>query len=162
MFASTNASKKLIAVADVGSGSAAVAILMLHGDEPAMVIASNRVALPYEERSSDATIKGIIASLSSAGQKTLAAYAASPHKNLKIGSVYAIIRAPWTRSKTERASNVTEKDLKITNATIGALAQQAIAADTTLDRGNLFESSVVRVELNGYPTGSPVGKSAHN
>ncbi len=137
-----------------------MAIIAIHPSGPATVIAASRVSLPFEERSVDAIGKAIIASLSEAGEKARAAYAASDYKNATIVKACAVIRAPWTRSKVERATNAMEKDTRITDAMIGTLAQQAIAADTELDRARLIESSVVRVELNGYQTASPVGKSA--
>jgi hypothetical protein len=160
MFGRTFASKKIIAVADVGSGSAAVALLAMRANAPATVIASSRISLPFEERITDAAARGIIASLTEAGTKALKEYSVSPYKNMPITSVYAVIRAPWTRSKTQRASSTFDKDTRITDVMIAALAQQAVADDTELDRTKLIESAVIRVELNGYATGSPVGKSA--
>jgi hypothetical protein len=44
---------------------------------------------------------------------------------------------------------------------IGELAKQALSNEKGLDSKNILEASVVRVELNGYPTGSPLGKKAH-
>ncbi len=161
MFGKSGSAKKLVAIADIGSGSAAVAIAAIHKDGPATIVASSRVAMPFEERTPDAMVKGVIASLSDAAGKALALYGASPYKGSRIGTVYAVVRAPWTRSKTERSSSRLEKDTRITNPMIGKLAQDAVAADKDLDRTRLIESSVVRVELNGYPTGAPVGKSAH-
>jgi hypothetical protein len=162
MFGVSSASKKIIAVADVGSGSAAVALLVIQKNAPATVIAVSRTILALEERASDATAKAIVSSLIEVGTKALALYAESSYKDHAIKSIYAIIRAPWARSKTERASSIFEKDTRITDAMISALAQQAVAADTELDRSRIFESAVIRVELNGYPTGAPVGKAARS
>jgi hypothetical protein len=49
----------------------------------------------------------------------------------------------------------------VTQSMIGALAKQALEKQTQLDSKNILEASVVRVELNGYPTGAPLGKRAH-
>ena len=162
MFGRTGSSKKIIVVADIGSGSAGVVLLIVHPTGPATVVASSRTTLPFEERNEDATIKGVIASLADASTKALALYASSAYKDVRITSVYAVIRAPWTRSKTARGVSKLEKEMRITDAMIGSLAKQAIAAETDLDRNRLIESAVVRVELNGYATGSPVGKTAHS
>src|SRR5271154_2703743 len=107
MFGRSDKLKKIIAVADVGSASVGLALLAIHADAPATVLSSDRIALPFEERSEDATVRGIIGILSEVSERTLAAYVASGYKNSSIKSVYAVMRAPWTRSKTERASSAT-------------------------------------------------------
>ena len=58
MFGRTSASKKIIAVADVGNASAGVAILAINTEGPATVIDYERVALPFEDRSERATAIG--------------------------------------------------------------------------------------------------------
>jgi hypothetical protein len=161
MFGRTSASKKIIAVADIGSASAGVAIVAVNEKGPAIIIASDRAAIPFENRSASATITAVLASLDDAGQKALARFAASPYKGSVISGAYAVIDAPWSRSQTVRAASSFEKDIRVTSAMIGDAAQRAIGSDTAVDMNNLIESTVVRVELNGYPTGSPVGKTAH-
>lgn len=42
-----------------------------------------------------------------------------------------------------------------------AFATPSVAGDEELDAANILESSVVRVELNGYPTAHPIGRRAH-
>ncbi len=153
---------KIIAVADIGSGSAAVAIIALEAHGQSRVIAAHRSFLSYEERTEEATIAGIAANLSEAGQKTLAMYANSPYKGTRLSGVYGIIRAPWTQSKTVRSSSLFTKETLITNNVVNGMAQNIIANDTGLDHAHIIESSVVRVELNGYVTARPIGKSAHS
>lgn len=148
--------EKIIAVADIGSGSAAVAIVALPADGPARILAAERRILPIEERAPEAIIAAIAQHLSEAGEHVLAA-----HRN-KGGtmprSVHMVIRAPWTRSKTVSARAVFPKTVRISRKIIGELSQQALASDTEFERGNLMEAGVVRVEVNGYPTGQPEGK----
>lgn len=157
--------EKMIAVADVGSGSAGVAIIAVGSGLPARVIAAERCRLPFEERTPEATIAGIGAQLTSAGEKALTAYKASGAKS-PISATYAIIRAPWTRSKTIRAMSRFPEDTKIEEAMIAEVAKAAFATpseagEEELDAANTLEASIVRVELNGYPTARPKGKSAH-
>ena len=119
------------------------------------------MTLSFEERTESATTAGVLASLSDAGQKALTGFRAGPYKNAKISRVYAVIDAPWVRSHTVQAASILEKDTRITDTMIKAAAGTAINTDTEIDRTRLIESTVVRVELNGYATASPVGKIAH-
>lgn len=162
MFGAWRSSQKIIAVADIGTGSAGVALVMLKNGEPARLIAGERIVLPFEDRTRDATVKGVIAGLGQAAEKVLAAHAAGADRHLRVASVYAVVHAPWTASNTLHAESVFEKEMRITSAMIGEVAQQALSDDKGLNRETLMESAVARVELNGYQTGSPVGKSAHS
>lgn len=161
MFGGTKASKKLVAVVDVGSASAGVGILAINTAGPTTVVEYERVTLPYEDRSESALTTGVVTSLSEAGQKLLTRLAAGPNKNHQITTVYAVIDAPWIRSHTVHAAKSFEKETRIIGAMIKEAATSAISTDTEIDKNHLIESTVVRVELNGYPTGSPVGKMAH-
>ncbi|MBI5457246.1 hypothetical protein HY971_00785 [Candidatus Kaiserbacteria bacterium] len=151
--------EKIVAVADIGSGSAAVAILAVPKDGPVRILAAERRSLPIEERSPAAIIAAIGAHLIGAGQHALENHREAggkmPH------SVYAIIRAPWTRSKTVTARTTFPKATSISGKVIGKLAQQALAEDTEFARENILEAGVVRVEVNGYPTSRPEGKSGN-
>ena len=162
---STHKREKIVVVADIGSGSAGVAIIAISPDLPARVIVAERSRLPFEERSVEATIAGITAQLSSAGEKALAAYAATSGAS-PISAAYAVIRAPWTRSKTIRAMSKFPEEQQVTDALITETARAAFAApgesgEDEPDPANILETSIVRVELNGYPTARPKGKYAH-
>lgn len=151
---------KNFAVADIGSGNASVAIFKAAHGKPAHILASHSTTLPIETRNPDSTMTAVTAALSESANKALTAAQA-----LKIGpiqDVYAILRAPWTRSKTTRAEKKFPKDEKITDQIISGLAQEALASEKEFDREKLIEASVIRVELNGYPTAHPVGKHARS
>lgn len=157
--------ERIVAVADIGSGSAGVAVISVSPDGPARIISAERGRLPFEERGTDATITGLAAQLSAAGEKALAAYRESGATS-PISSAYAVIRVPWTRSKTIRAMSTFPEEQEVTDAMIAEVAKAAFATpnetgEEELDAANILESSVVRVELNGYPTAHPVGKAAH-
>ncbi|MBI4133275.1 hypothetical protein HY478_01540 [Candidatus Uhrbacteria bacterium] len=73
---------------------------------------------------------------------------------------YAVIRAPWARSKTIRAESRFPDDTKIEGSMIRDIAARTLETDTEFERSKVMETSVVRVELNGYPTSRPEGKKA--
>ena len=150
---------KRVAVADIGSGSAGVAILSIEKGKPARVLAAHRATLVLEERSSDATLAGVIAAVSESAEKAIAAEGARPGS---IQRAYAIVRPPWVRSKTILARKTFPKEEKIHARMISDIAREALEAEKELDRANLIEANVVRVELNGYPTPHPEGKYAHS
>ncbi|MDO8514089.1 MAG: hypothetical protein Q7S50_00935 [bacterium] len=152
---------KIVAVADIGSGSAAVAILALHPRAPATVLAATRAILPIEERTQEALIAGIGEQLVKAAGEAQKQYAAMNPKGVKpVRALYCIIRAPWSRSQTALSGTAFKEETTITEQMVSGLAQQAIATVKELDPQNFFETSVTRVELNGYPTGEPIGKRA--
>jgi len=164
--------EKIVAVADIGSGSVGVAVIAILPDGPARIISAVRGRLPFEERSVEATITGLAAQLSAAGEKALAAYRASPADGgasgatSPISGAYAVIRIPWTRSKTIRAMSKFPEERQVTDAMIAGVAKDAFATlngtgEEDPDTANILESGVVRVELNGYPTARPKGKYAH-
>jgi len=156
---STPHTGKRVAVADVGSGSAGVAILSLEKGKPAHIIAAHRSILPIETRTPDATLAGVIGAISESAEKALAAGNAKPGS---IQQAYAVIRAPWTRSKTINAEKIFPKEERITGRMIAEIAKEVLASEKELDRTNLIEANIVRVELNGYPTAHPEGRHAHS
>ncbi|OGG64927.1 hypothetical protein A3C18_02750 [Candidatus Kaiserbacteria bacterium RIFCSPHIGHO2_02_FULL_54_11b] len=147
--------EKVIAVADIGSGSAALAIVAIPKVGPVRILAAERRFLPIEERSPEAIIAALGVHLIEAGKAALASH--QKNGGAFPRSAYAIIRAPWTRSKTIKVRTVFPKTARITGAMISRLAQQALTDDTEFDKGRILEASVVRVEVNGYPTAQPEG-----
>ena len=151
--------ERVVAVVDIGSASAAVAILVIGPDGSASVIAAERVQLSIEQRTQDAAIAGIGESLKTAGENVQKKYAASKQKsNAAIDELFVIMHAPWSRSQTARATATFKDDVLITDRIISDLAKKALAEEHTIDGKNLLEASVIRVELNGYPSAKPVGK----
>ncbi|OGG73709.1 hypothetical protein A3A40_01065 [Candidatus Kaiserbacteria bacterium RIFCSPLOWO2_01_FULL_54_20] len=152
---------KTVAVADIGSGSVGIAILATTSKGPANVVVAEHAMLPLEERTPEANLSGILGKLDEGAQKALTAYAErSGTHSTHVSRAYAVVRAPWTRSKTMRAEHAFDADTRIERSMISALAKQALEEDKDLDHTKIFEASVVRVELNGYPTARPEGKHA--
>lgn len=153
--------RKVVAVADVGSGSVGVAILSLQPDAPAKILASERFVLPLEDRKKDATLTALGDNLVQVGQKVMKRYTRDRKNPEPPELLYCVIHAPWTHSATVQAVTKFDKQTKVTRDTIGDLAKKALGQEVQVDKKHILEASVVRVELNGYPTGSPVGKPAH-
>ncbi len=151
------AHERIVAVADIGSGSAGVAILAI-GDTHCRILVSERRSLSLEERVPEATVAAIGKHLVEAGKSALEKHRA--RKGAMPKAVYAVIRSPWTRSKTLRAHVSFEESRRISGALIAQLAQQALGEDAEFDKSQILEAGVVRVELNGYPTNKPEGKPA--
>ena len=149
--------EKIIAVADVGSGSSALAIIAVPKKGAVRILAAERRQLKVEERSREATLAATCSNLVEVGQGVLALYAktggAAP------SAVYAIVNTPWTHSKTIHADSVFPEMTRITPKMISALAQKALASDTEFDKSRILQASLIRVEVNGYPTDAPEGKS---
>ncbi|MSU73709.1 hypothetical protein EXS56_01060 [Candidatus Kaiserbacteria bacterium] len=153
------AREKIVAVADIGSGSAALAIVAVSAEGPVRVLCAERRFLPLEERTTEAITAALGTHLVEVGKSVLAVYQKSGGSAPE--SVYAIVRAPWTRSKTVEARTSFPEVTQITDKIIGGLAQQALASDKEFDRAHILEAGVIRIEVNGYPTGEPEGASGH-
>ncbi len=151
----SRAREKIVALADIGSGSAAVAILSVPKDGHVRILAAERRYLPLEERTPAAVVAAIGAHLLEVGQQVLAQHRKKGGSQPE--AVYAVIRAPWTQSKTIGAHTTFPKPTKVTGAMISKLAQEAMAS-VSVEKEAVLEAGVIRVELNGYPTSKPVGK----
>ena len=154
---STPHTGKRIAVADIGSGSAGVAILSLHHGKPAQIESAHRTVLPIEERTPEASIAGLKTALSESAEKALA----GTKTKGAIHSVYAVIRPPWVRSKTICAAKKFPKDERVSSEVLSGLGSEALEGEKELNHENLIEASIIRFELNGYPTAEPLKKHAH-
>ncbi|MEK7133905.1 MAG: hypothetical protein AAB804_02445 [Patescibacteria group bacterium] len=151
---------KIVAVADIGSGSAGVAILGIHPGEPVSVLAAERAILSMEDRGEEATTTGVADQLVKAGEAVRKKFTNLGKDAHPIHELYVIIRAPWSHSETKRVSTTFKEQITVTDHMIGELAERALAEVRELDRGNFLEAKVIRVELNGYSCAKPVGKHA--
>src|SRR5262245_48863492 len=114
---------RIFAVADIGSGSGGVAILATNKHGPAEILAAERCALSFEERTLDATIAGINAKLSEAAEKAFA-FAKANASIRHVDKVYAVIRGPWTHSTAVRVTSHLQEERKIDAGIINSLAAQ--------------------------------------
>lgn len=152
----------MIAVADVGSGSVAVGIVHVVKKGQASVLIAERATLPLSERGLEATATGVITLLEATAEKALAKHRQTAKGARHVESAFAVIHSPWTRSKTIRVESALDRETKIEEGMLNALAQRALEADTEYNHGKILEAGIIRVELNGYPTLRPIGKHAHH
>lgn len=151
---------RIVAVADVGSGSVGVGIAEISSHGHARVLIAERAALPAGERSAEASIAGILALLETTAQKVLTAQSARAKAAKHVDAAYAVVHAPWARSKTIRAESRFPESVRIEQGMVATLAKEALRSEGALDAKNILEAGVIRVELNGYPTLQPFGKRA--
>lgn len=152
--------QKTFVVADIDSDGAAVAFVRVVAQGPAIITATERVALSFEDRAPDHIKAGLAHGLEEAVEKTTAQHV--QNGGTAPEAAYAVFGQPWARSKMGRAETFFEADQKVDDATIGALARQALADEKDIDTRRLLEASVSRIDLNGYPTKDPEGKKARS
>lgn len=141
-------------VVDIDDASVGFSSVTL-SDGPAVITAAERTQLPMEERTGAQSAAAIIQLLEQAATAFLKAH---PQQ----ASVYAVIRAPWTRFRTAQASESFQDARTITKEMIPEIAKKALTESSELDRSNILEAGVMHVALNGYPTGKPMGKKANS
>lgn len=154
---------KPVLIADIESGSVGIGVISLEGEESAQVLLSERAYLPLGVRDAEHSSSSISTLLSDVTGRVLKKYTESDagKKHGPVASCRAFVSAPWVRSRTAYAETAFPKEQKVTDAVIKDLAKQALAQPSELDAGSILESNVTRVQLNGYPTARPEGKSAH-
>ncbi len=152
---------KTVAVVDMEEGGASVAIVSCPHDGLSTIIATGRSAFTLDART-PAQAKGLVAQqIQEAGRQALKIYGEEGHR-APVSAAYAIVHAPWTKTQIVQTQTRFEGETRIHDAMIGALASDALTAAKEIDRSNLFEASVARIKLNGYPTTAPEGKYAHH
>lgn len=157
------AQKKIVAVAEIGSGSAACAIVEVQQGKPATVLAADRVMLAPATRGDEAALANIEDLVMQAGKNALDAYVRDWQTSKgPIESSYAVVRTPWTRSQAVRARAQFAEPTRITARTISSLARDALSSAVGVSKEKFLEASVVEIQLNGYPTAQPEGNYAHS
>ena len=155
------AKEKIFAVCDVGPGCASVAIAQSRGTRSSRVLASGHSKLSIEEQTPDQAISLIGGQIKEAAQAALSAYHAQGFST-EINEVEIVVHAPWIKSSTVESDVSYENDRNIQDSTIGKLAKESLTGATDIDMSTVVEASVIRVELNGYPTTQPSGKHARH
>jgi hypothetical protein len=164
MFSFRARREKPVLIADIEGGSAAVAIVLIREGHPARIIVSERKYLPLEGIVSENLTKATLRLLSDLVWNSVKKYAESEmgKRHGAVESLFAIVGTPWVRSRTSIAEESFDRERSVTKTMIHGLAKRALETPSSLDVARVFESSVTRVQLNGYPTGRPEGKSAHH
>lgn len=143
------------AIVDVGPGGASVAICVVSPSGAARILSTGSSKLSLEAHTLEQDASQIGSQIGEAAQAAFRTPLGRP-----VEHVYVVVHAPWALSRSLHGKAVYERPTKIHDATIAQVAREALAG-ASASSANLIESSVVRVELNGYPTAAPSGKSAH-
>lgn len=162
-LSSVHKKEKVVFAADIGSGHVGYCLVEVRRKEIPVILASARAVLPFEERTPAQTKSGILSLFGEVCGKAAEEYAqmGAGQSLPPVSASYAILQAPWSSSEIARAETTFENDERITGAVVEGLARRALDTEEKLNRQNLFEAGVVRVDLNGYPTTKPIGKQAH-
>jgi cell division ATPase FtsA len=151
---------KLVAVFDVGSGSVGAAIVEIRGKRPVIIHTSLRGSLKHEDRNQDQIASDILQKVGEVGEKLLNMHANSDIQNKSINKALVVMHAPWIRSHARTLKAPLREEAEIIGDMIVQLSEKALSVESPLSEDNIFEKSIVRVELNGYSTSSPIGKRA--
>ena len=150
---------KLVAVFDIGSGSVGGAIVELRGEKPVLIHSSLRSLIPHEERSNEQLAAAISQRTKEVAKKLLEIHTKSKATG-KINESLVVMHVPWIRSLTHTLEAALKKESEIVEDMIVQLSRKVQKSDPRKTIEDPFEKSIIRVELNGYPTSSPVGKKA--
>lgn len=151
------ASKKTRLIVDVESGSVGIGVLSLSATGPATIHAASRSSFSLEEKTKEQLLTDISSGIASTAEVMLKEYASKdtlPHPE----QGYVFFRAPWARTFGARVSGTFPTERGVEDDMVRSLAREALKHMQGLELSRLFESSVVRVDLNGYPTRRPTGK----
>ncbi len=150
---------RAVAVAFAGSATAGCAVVGFDGASTRVLACSYSAVLPI---TSTPTARAVIAVLKEVCDSTAKNYASSASFATfgPVKKAYGIAHAPWALSKSNRVDTTFPHETLITDAVINELAQRALQEGGAQQR--FFESSVVKVELNGYSAGVPKGKKAQS
>jgi hypothetical protein len=146
-------------VCDIGTGSVGAAILELTaGKHAATVRVGRRDMLSHEDRDSAQLVQSLTTQFAATLETVLKEHAAL--KGGAIRDVTVIFHAPWIETRTATGALRFQKPIRVTKDTIDQLTHKALEATPQQQAGEPHERTIVRLELNGYPTTSPIGKTA--
>jgi hypothetical protein len=151
------------ALFDIGSGSVGAAIVIAQPDSPTRILFNTRVSLSNEEREEAQLRTALATILRDAGTAILDQYSKSvlSTKHGPVKQVYVTVHAPWVQSVTEDSHVTFTTPTHVTTETIKKVGQEGAKDKKEITSAHtVFERTVMRVELNGYPTALPVGKVA--
>ncbi len=160
MFGRQRQKGNAVLVADVDDTSVGVCILQTTASGPARILVSDRQTLPIENRSPAQGASAITQLLETCADAVVKKYQTDTPRGAPPSAVYAIIKAPWTRFRTVQAEEEFEKEQMVTQDIVTSISKKALTIPSELDAANILEAGTMRVYLNGYPTGQPVGKRA--
>ena len=150
----------LMAVFDIGSGSVGGAIVEERGQRPLLIHTSLRLSVPHEKRTEEQLATVIAQKTAEVAEKLLTMHAKSKAPQKSIRECLVVVHVPWVHSFTHVLEAPLKAETRVIEDMIVQLSHKALPKKAEDERIETFEKSVVRVELNGYPTSNPIGKKA--
>lgn len=153
--------ERLFAIVDVESSGVKIACVAVPSSGPVEIIAQDHSSISLEERDPAQQMAWIVAQIKEIGTRVFGTVH-ERRSSAQFEGVYCIMHVPFVRSIASSASRTYEIETRITESIIADLAKEALAAQKDIDISRLFEASVMRILLNGYPTTHPEGKTARS
>lgn len=151
--------QRTAAVVDVSPGGASAAIISVRNGQRSNIYAVGKSALSLEDRTDDQARAVIASQVEEACSQASRAYERLGHSE-PITEAYIFMHAPWAKTHMVSGEHLYDANVRVQSAHIAEIVKEAIGSSKDIDLRNLLEGSVVRVDLNGYPTKEPEGKDA--
>lgn len=157
----SRATEKQYLVADVESGSIGLAVLSVPPKGTVRVEAAGRTPMQLDDASPEQALSSAIQAFPNLATQVMSAYQERKGaKAMQPREGYFLLHAPWVRAFGARVEGNLGGEKTIQEDMIRSLSREALKHMEGLDQSRFFEASVLRVDLNGYPTKKPEGKKA--
>lgn len=161
---------------DIGSGSVGAALALLSSMHKPIVLATERIELPFQETCESKRLQPLMLRALSEVVLSLLAEgiprAGLLARRLKITDAFYMLAAPWCSVRTKTLSLAQKEPLRITDEVLSELVRhedtdKAEDSDTAAspkrraaEERKRFERLLLHASLNGYDTTAPLGKEA--
>lgn len=152
--------QETFAVVDIGPGSVRAALISVQNGV-AHVHAQTYTLISTEIETPEHSVAAISERVDDVC-KRLTERAAQKGIAGRVNTVYCVVHAPWAHSMTVRKRVDYKVETKIHESHISAVAKEMLGEVKGVQMESMMEASVIRTWLNGYPTPSPEGRSAHS
>ncbi len=165
LFSGTSTSHRKIIV-DVGSGSAASALVEMTPEGGSRVLYEHRVPFMLAEA---LNFKRYLSSMRSSLDEAISGvlrHERGLNKKIFRTPVHLVVNAPWYLARTKLLSESSQKSFVVSERYLAGkletaaaeVAKEAQAAGTPSRRPRVIEHEILSVRLNGYRTARPYGK----
>lgn len=154
----SRAAEKTVLVADVESGSVGLALVRIPKIGAAQVEVAGRTPMKLDDTAPEQALTGALQETPSLAEKIFSSYKTRTGKTAQPTEGYIIYHAPWVRAFASRLEGNLGNERSVQEDMIRSLSREALKHMTELDQSRFLEASVLRVDINGYPTKKPEGK----
>ncbi len=157
----SRATEKRYLVADVESGSIGLAIVSVPPKGIVRVEAAGRTSIQLDDASGEQALSSAIQALPNLATQVVSAYQRRKGvETVQPTEGYFFLHAPWVHAFGALVEGNLGSEKIIQEDMIRSLSREALKHMEGLDQSRFFEASVLRVDLDGYPTKKPEGKKA--